>query len=126
MEGDYEMDDIYKDAHKMAKSIYEEYKDVDYKLQFQLCLSYLSDKKINERIQEILAEVKINEEEARILEKVEFYYKNFFKSNENLKFRLWQRQDKRRVYLSASYIIDKPYVDLISHKLFDRKEVKKF
>lgn len=120
------MDDIYKDAHKMAKSIYEEYKDVDYKLQFQLCLSYLSDKKINERIQEILAEVKINEEEARILEKVEFYYKNFFKSNENLKFRLWQRQDKRRVYLSASYIIDKPYVDLISHKLFDRKEVKKF
>lgn len=120
------MDDIYKDAHKMAKSIYEEYKDVDYKLQFQLCLSYLSDKKINERIQEILAEVKINEEEARILEKVEFYYKNFFKNDENLKFRLWRRQDKRRVYLSASYIIGKPYVDLISHKLFDRKEVKKF
>ncbi len=120
------MDDIYKEAHKIAKNIYDEYKDVDYKLQFQLCLSYLSDKKINERIEEILAEVKVNEEEARILEKVEFYYKNFFHSEENLKFRLWRRQDKRRVYLSASYIINKPYVDLISHKLFDIKEVKKF
>jgi len=120
------MDDIYKEAHIMAKSIYEEYKDVDYKLQFQLCLSYLSDKKINERIQEILAEVKVNEKEARILEKVEFYYKNFFKSEENLKFRLWQRQDKRRVYLSASYITNKPYIDLISNKLFDKKEIKKF
>ncbi|MCR1824149.1 hypothetical protein NSA58_15285, partial [Terrisporobacter sp. DSM 29186] len=125
-EGEYEMDDIYKEAHKIAKNIYDEYKDVDYKLQFQLCLSYLSDKKINERIEEILAEVKVSEEEARILEKVEFYYKNFFHSEENLKFRLWRRQDKRRVYLSASYIINKPYVDLISHKLFDIKEVKKF
>lgn len=120
------MDDIYKEAHKMAKNIYEEYKDVNYKFQFQLCLSYLSDKKINNRIQEILAEVKVNEKEARILEKVEFYYKNFFNSDENLRFRLWQRQDKRRVYLSASYIISKPYVDLINYKLFDnRKEIKK-
>lgn len=120
------MDDIYKKAHKMAKSIYDEYKDVDYKLQFQLCLSYLSDKNINERVQEILAEVKVNEEEARLLDKIEFYYKNFFNSRENLKFRLWQRQDKRRVYLSASYITDKPYVDLSNHKLFNKKEIKKF
>lgn len=119
------MDNIYKEAHRMTKNIYDEYKDVDYKLQFQLCLSYLSDKKINERIQEILDEVKVNKEEARILEKVESYYKNFFNSEENLKFKLWQRQDKRRVYLSASYIVGKPYVDLISHKLFDNKEIKK-
>lgn len=120
------MDDIYKKAHKMAKNIYDEYKDVDYKFQFQLCLSYLSDKNINKRIQEILDEVKVNEEEAIILDKVEFYYKKLFNSEENLKFRLWQRQDKRRVYISASYIIDKPYIDLISHKLFNKKDVKKF
>lgn len=120
------MDDIYKKAHKMAKHIYEEYKDVDYKLQFQLCLSYLSDKNINTRIREILNEVEVNEEEARLLDRVEFYYKNFFNSEENLKFRLWQRQDKRRVYLSAPYIINNPYVDLISHKLFDKKKPKKF
>lgn len=120
------MDDIYKKAHKMAKNIYDEYKDVDYKFQFQLCLSYLSDKNINKRIQEILAEVKVNEEEAIILDKVEFYYKKLFNSEENLKFRLWQRQDKRRVYISASYIIDKPYIDLINHKLFNKKYVKKF
>lgn len=120
------MEDIYKEAHKMSKKIYDEYKDVDYKFQFQLCLSYLSDKNVNERIKEILDEVKINEEEARLLEKVEFYYKSFFNSEENLKFRLWKRQDKRRVYLSSSYITDKPYVDLISYKLFSKKEVKKF
>ena len=120
------MEDIYKKAHKMSKKIYDKYKDVDYKFQFQLCLSYLSDKKVNERIKEILNEVKINEEEAILLEKVEFYYKSFFNIEENIKFRLWQRQDKRRVYLSSSYIMDKPYVDLINHKLFSKKEVRKF
>lgn len=120
------MDDIYKKAHKMAKSIYDEYKDVNYKFQFQLCLSYLSDKNINKRIQEILAEVKVNEEEAIILDRVEFYYKNLFNSDENLKFKLWQRQEKRRVYISASYISDKSYIDLVNNKLFNKKEIKKF
>ena len=71
------MDDIYKEAHKMAKNIYEEYKDVNYKFQFQLCLSYLSDKKINNRVQEILAEVKVNEKDTRILEKLNFIIKTF-------------------------------------------------
>ena len=33
------MEDIYKEAHKMSKKIYDEYKDVDYKFQFKLCLS---------------------------------------------------------------------------------------
>lgn len=120
------MDDIYKEAHKMAKNIYNQYEDVDYKFQFKLCLSYLSDKKINERIEEILSEVKVNKEEARLLEKVEFYYKNLFNSEENLQFRIWQRKDKRRAYVSASYIVDKPYVDLVSQKLYDKKEVRKF
>lgn len=120
------MDDIYKKAHIMAKNICATYNDVDYKTQFKLCLTYLSDKNINKRINEILKEIKVNEDEARLLEKVEYYYKNFSNSDENLKFRLWQRQDKRRVYLSASYITDKPYVDLINNKLFDKKEIKKF
>ncbi|WP_455537970.1 hypothetical protein [Terrisporobacter sp.] len=120
------MDDIYKKAHIISKKICEQYKDVDYKTQFKLSLAYLSDKDINKRINEILKEVKVNEDEARLLEKVEYYYKNFFGSNENLKFRLWQRQDKRRVYLSASYISSKPYVDLINYKLFDKEEIKKF
>ena len=120
------MDDIYKEAHIMAKKISEEFKDVDYKTQFKLCLTYLSDKYINKRIQEILAEVKVNEEEARLLEKVEYYYKNTINSDENLKFRLWQRQDKRRVYLSSSYISDKPYVDLINKQLHEKNKIKKF
>lgn len=120
------MYDIYKEAHILTKKIYNEYKDVDYKTQFKLCLSYLSDKKINERVQEILSEVKVNKEEARVLENVEYYYKNFFNSDENLKFRLWQRQGKRRVYLSASYIENKTYLDLINYKLIDKKEIKQF
>lgn len=72
------MDGIYEKAHKMTKKICSKYKDIDYKTQFKLCLSYLSDENINKRIKEILAEVKVNEEEARILENVEFYYKNLF------------------------------------------------
>lgn len=120
------MGNIYKDAHQMAKKICEEYNDVDYKTQFKLCLSYLSDKDVNKRIQEILAEIKVNEEEARLLENVEYYYKNFFESDENLKFRLWQRQDKRRAYLSASYIENKPYVDLINKQLCDKNKINKF
>lgn len=120
------MDDVYKEAHKMARKIYNEYEDVDYKFQFQLCLSYLSDKKTNARIQEILDEVNVTEHEARLLENVEYYYKKTFDSQENLKFRLWQRQDKRRVYITSSYILDKPYVDLKAHKLINKKEIKKF
>ena len=69
---------------------------------------------------------KVNEEEARLLENVEYYYKNFFESDENLKFRLWQRQDKRRAYLSASYIENKPYVDLINKQLCDKNKINKF
>ena len=120
------MDDIYKNAHIMTKNICQEYGDVDYKTQFKLCLAYLSDKNINKRINEILQEVKVNEDEARLLEKVEYYYKNLFQSDENLKFRIWKRGDKKRVYLSASYILDKPNIDLINHNLFDKKEIKKF
>ena len=120
------MDGIYKNAHIMAKKIFDEYNDVDYKFQFQLCLAYLSNKNINKRIEEILNEVKVNEDEARTLEKVEFYYKELFHSDENLKFRLWHRQEKRRVYLSASYITSKPYLDLVTNKLFDKKEIRKF
>ena len=121
------MDSIYEKAHKMTKNICTKYKDVDYKTQFKLCLSYLSDENINKRIKEILVEVKVNEEEARILENVEFYYKNLFQKDENIKFRLWQRKDKRRVYLSASYITTKPYIDLINNILFDeKKEIKTF
>ena len=49
------------------------------------------------------------------------------KKDENIKFRLWQRKDKRRVYLSASYITTKPYIDLINNTLFDeKKEIKTF
>ena len=56
------MDGIYEKAHKMTKKICTKYKDIDYKTQFKLCLSYLSDENINKRIKEILSEVKVNEE----------------------------------------------------------------
>ena len=44
------MDGIYEKAHKMTKKICSKYKDIDYKTQFKLCLSYLSDENINKRI----------------------------------------------------------------------------
>ena len=120
------MDDIYKEAHIMTKKICEEYENIDYKSQFQLCLSYLSDKNINERIKEILSQIKVNEKEARLLEKVEYYYKTEYNDDNNLNFRLWQREDKRRVYITAPYIKNKTYVDLISKQLYERDFIKKF
>ena len=118
------MSNIYKKAHAMAKQICEEYNDVDYKTQFQLCLSYLSNDNINKRIKEISSEAKVSEDEARLLENVEFYYKNIFNTDENLKFRLWKRQEKKRVYLSSSYINNKPYVDLTNNKLYDNNKTR--
>ena len=50
------MDDIYIKAHNMAKTISNKYSEVDYKTQFQLCLSYLCDKDINRLVDEILSE----------------------------------------------------------------------
>ena len=120
------MDDIYIKAHNMTKTISNKYFDVDYQTQFQLCLSYLSDKDINKRVDEILSEVRVNEDEARLLEKVENYYKSIFDSKENLKFRLWKRQDKKRVYITASYIKNKPYIDLINELLCEKDYIRNF
>lgn len=122
------MNDIYKKAHILTKKISQEYGDVDYKTQFKLCLSYLSDENINKRIEEILDEVNVSEEEARRLEMAEFFLKNHFKKNENVEFKLWKRLNEKRVYISAPYIDKKLYLDLNSNILFDKnkKELKKF
>lgn len=120
------MKDTYKKAHALTKKIYDEFGDVDYKFQFQLCLSYLCDEKINSRINEIINTIKITEDEARLIEKVEFYYKKLLNTDENLNLRLWQRKEKRRVYLSSSYISSKTYIDLKTSELFDNKNIIKF
>lgn len=39
------MENLFKKAHKMTKKIKEKYNDVDYKVQFSLCLSYLVEEK---------------------------------------------------------------------------------
>jgi len=39
------MKNLFKEAHKMAREIKAKYPEVDYKLQFGLCLSYLHENK---------------------------------------------------------------------------------
>lgn len=38
------MKTLFKEAHKIAREIKEKYNDVDYKVQFSLCLSFLNKK----------------------------------------------------------------------------------
>lgn len=44
------MKKIFKRAHKMAREIKREYPDVNYRVQFGLCLSYLLNKKEEEKM----------------------------------------------------------------------------
>lgn len=118
--------DLYKDAHKLTKSICDRYDDIDYKFQFQLCLSYLSDNKVDKRINEIMKEVKVTKEEARLLDQVEYHYKNTLNTDENLNFRLWKRKGEKRVYITSSYIKNKTYVNLISKSIYDKKLILTF
>lgn len=73
--------EIILKAHKMSKEIKAEYKDVDYRTQFGLCLSYLLK---NEEDMEMV-ELKGTEKQiawaekirATILEHIDFYKSNF-------------------------------------------------
>ena len=116
--------DIYTDAHIMAKKLCEKYGDIDYRTQFQLCLSYFSNSEINTRVNEIMSQVKVSEDEARLLEKAEYYFQSEFEAADTLTFRLWQRKEKKRVYITAPYIKEKTYVDLVSEEIYDKKLLK--
>lgn len=118
--------DLYREAHIMTKKICDKYDDIDYKIQFQLCLAYLSDKEISKRVEEIMSEVNVNIDEARLLESVEHYYNTLFNTKEKLEFRIWKRQDKKRAYITSSFIKEKTYIDLKSACLYDKKLIRKF
>ncbi|MDB0519949.1 hypothetical protein C4R87_19195 [Clostridioides difficile] len=47
------MKNLFKEAHKMAREIKRKYNDVDYKVQFSLCLSFLIEKKGEAKMKEL-------------------------------------------------------------------------
>ncbi|MDV9592765.1 hypothetical protein RHF56_08390 [Clostridioides difficile] len=47
------MKTLFKEAHKIAREIKEKYNDVDYKVQFSLCLSFLIEKKGDIKMKEL-------------------------------------------------------------------------
>ncbi|MEG1409808.1 MAG: hypothetical protein RSD36_08185 [Terrisporobacter sp.] len=120
------VEDLYGEAHRITKKICGQYYDIDYKTQFKLCLSYLCDKNINKRIEEIMNEVKVSKDEARLLDQVEYYYQNTLNDNVKLNFRLWKKLEKRRIYITSEYLQVKTYVDLVSKELHDKNLIKTF
>lgn len=64
---------LFKAAHKMAKEIKNQYKEVDYKVQFGLCLSYLLQNKgeMIEMVQLIGSEKQIKWAEKIRIAKIE-------------------------------------------------------
>lgn len=57
---------IMREAHKMAKEIKNEYPEVDYKFQLGLCISYLLNERVEEKME--LKELKGTEKLERVLE----------------------------------------------------------
>lgn len=47
------MKNLFKEAHKMAREIKEQYNEVDYQAQFGLCLSYLYENKEEMKVKEL-------------------------------------------------------------------------
>ncbi|BDR82571.1 hypothetical protein [Clostridium tetani] len=73
------MRNIFKEAHKMTREIKKEYKKVDYRTQFGLCLSYLLSKKDNKVTWETIANA--CEEAVDDLGMTNYYVNNWVKGN---------------------------------------------
>ena len=86
---------IIKKAHEMAREIKKEYVEVDYKVQFGLCLSYLLSQKEEEEKEDKKATWKDVEKACE--EAVEDLGMTNFYVNE------WKKYDKVRYYIELRY-----------------------
>ena len=114
-------------AHKMVKDIKGQYPEINYQFQLGLCLSYLIEegKSMSERVEELMKEMDITEEEAKELEQVEKCYQEEYNENEKINFSLWSKGEYRRVYIACPWRSrtangHKNYYDLNTKKLQDR------
>lgn len=88
------MKNIFKQAHKMTREIVEKY-DVDYRVQFGLCLQFLFEESKEITNEEDLKErlVNVMEKESEIkLEEITHYSCN-----------KWIKYDKKRVYVELYF-----------------------
>ncbi|MGO1044489.1 hypothetical protein ACTPEO_17280 [Clostridioides difficile] len=83
------MKNLFKKAHKMTKEIKEKYNDVDYKVQFSLCLSYLveEDKKMEEK--------NIKDKLYELLEKACEEH-----GADNFNWNKWEKGEHKRIYMN--------------------------
>lgn len=132
-----DMSELMKQAHKMAKMIKREFKDVDYKTQLGICMSYLlncEDEKIDEeRAVELSNDLNISIEEAKQLVEVEKHYQNEYSYGRecHIKFSIWEGYGKRRAYIKLPWRCKyansfKSNYDFGTHYLQDRYDSKQF
>ncbi|KNF06939.1 hypothetical protein CLPU_58c00020 [Gottschalkia purinilytica] len=76
---------IFKEAHRLTKEIVEKFKDVDYKTQFKLCLTYLLEER---KVQNLVYEV----------EDIEI-------STGNLRAKVWEKHGKKRIYINQVWYV---------------------
>ena len=83
------MKNLFKAAHKMTRKMVAEYKDIDYKAQFALCLVYLQKNKEEEEM---------NLEELK--KDLEVQIKEDFAIEENWELKIWEKGNMKRAYLN--------------------------
>jgi len=94
---------LFKEAHKLAKEIKNEYPEVDYKFQFSLCLAYLREEKsLKDQLREAV-EVAVKEFEAS-----------------DYKWNVWEKAGHKRIYISLVW-----YRNINSHSQYAKKGTTK-
>ncbi|BDC03423.1 hypothetical protein [Clostridium perfringens] len=122
---------IMKEAHKLTKEIKNEFPNVDYKFQLGICMSYLLNKKEDERTIELSKELDITMEEAVQLVAVEKHYQAEYERDSKIEFSIWEGYGKRRAYIklpwrSRSANANRNNYDFGTHYLQDRYVAKQF
>lgn len=107
------MKNIMKKAHQMTREIVSKYGDVDYKVQFGLCLAYLLEKREEEQMQ-------VKEFEKGFFK---FQYINGFNATHNIAISMkrWRAYGKDRVYFrEEQQRISKQigYYDVVADKFY--------
>jgi len=105
------MKNLFKEAHKMTREIKAQYQEVDYKLQFGLCLSYLHENKeekemLNKEIREELERLEIAKEE---IERAENVLAKYNEVNRKFTAKMYDNRDLRRAMKNRKLWDDKDF-----------------
>lgn len=91
------MKNLFKEAHELTKEIKKEFPEVDYKVQFAICLSYLQKMKGDNKVVELIGSEKqikwAKDIKKELIKEVE-EYKERFNDAENFRINYLNRYKK--------------------------------